>query len=747
MILRKREYLQALFCLILLFLPPLLVTGPILHQGDIPVNLEGMTLRAPWQEARVQDTDIQEVAGSDELIERYYPWYAFLNQAAANRELPLWNPYEGFGIPFMALWRTRAFSPFSLPLYFLPLSVALSVSLFAKLTIAGLCAYYVARRFQFTPAFSLLVAIPFQLSGIFLVAHWHPASDVAPFFPLILPCLQRLLLGDRRGWPYLALLIGIMTMGGDPESLAATLFFMYVLVIVYGIRTYQRDRIRGALLWLTLSSVVGLALAGIQLTPYVEFLQHGSLENKSGSFFTPWDLTSLFTPPILGDGAFAPQRAALWLPTGMVAFLLLPLWFSLRSFANRIRKRRLEALLFSIVFTFLFSAALGPWLRRIPGMALLDVTHFMIPFPLAMGILAGTTADEWVHLDAQKCQMALKKLFRLLPLCWALFLAAAIPLLWFGPAREFELVRLIPLAVCALCVFLLILITLLWPRPLFTALSLTLVTSALLWYVYQPHARVTPAARMTPQTQLTDALDHENNRVAGSEQLKNWPLSPYGVAQVYSPSGVMLHRGASFLSQTEDNPELLRLTASNQLILTKMDIKERFAALRPVLNIQEVLPSGAILLRDLQAHPRSRIVYRARQIAPGEAPPALRSDGPPLSEGGALPENSTDKSITEAGIRGTQFNLVEIVAESGNSGILVLADSWYPGWKVFLDGTLTPVFPVDIAFRGIEIGKGNHKAIFEYRPESLRLGMYITAGALILVLIGFRTFFRRHRAA
>lgn len=744
MVTRKREYVQALFCLILLFLVPLAVTGPTVYRGDVPVNLEGMSLRAPWQEVWPQDTPPQETAGSDELIERYYPWYAFLSQAGVNRELPLWNPYEGLGIPFLALWRTRAFSPFSLPFYFLPLSVAINVSVFAKLVIAGLCAYYVARRFQFTPAFALLVALPFQMSGIFLVSHWHPVSDVAPFFPLVLPCLQRLLLGDRRGWPYLALLIGIMTLGGDPESLVATLFFMYVLVIFYGLRTYQSNRIRGALLWLTLSSVVGIALAGIQLAPYVEFIKHGSLTNKSGAFFSFLDLSALFTPTPLENGAFASQRAALWLPAGLVALLLLPLWLSLRSFANRIRKRRLEALLFSMVFVFLFSAFLGPWLRRIPGMALLDTTHFLIPFPLAMGMLAGTAVDEWVHLDAQKCQMALHRLFRLLPILWTLFLAAAVALLWYQSRQEFPILQLVPLLLCAVCIVVLLFITLLWPRPLFAALSLSLVTAAFLWYVYQPHARFTPTARITPQTQLTRALEHDNSRVAGSELLNTWPLSPYGVAQVYSPSGVMLNRSGLFLNQAQKSPELLRLTASSQLVLTKIDIKERFAALRPILNIQEVLPSGAILLKDLQAHPRSRIVYMARKIASDEARPPLRADGPPLSEGGTLPENSSDKSTTEASIRGTGFNRIEVVADSNNSGILILADSWYPGWNAFMDGAFTPVFPVDVAFRGIEIGKGNHKAIFEYRPESLRLGLYITAGALILVLIGFRSFFQRH---
>ena len=430
---RKREYVQALFCLILLFATPVAVTWPTIVRGDAPVNLEPLTLLTPWQEARTDDVVAQDAEGSQELVERYYPWYSFLNQAWQHRELPLWSPFEGFGVPFLALWRTRAFSLFSLPFYFLALPVAIGVSVFMKLAVAGFCAYFVARRFQFTPAFSLLVAVPVQLTGVFVAAHWLPVSDVAPFFPLLLPCLQRLLLGDRRGWPYLALLVGIMTLGGDPESLAAILIFMVFLVIIYGLRTYQRDRIRSALLWLVVGSIVGVALAGVQLAPYAEFLRYGSLEPKTAPFFSLWDLGSLFAPPVLADGAFATQRAMLWLPAGMVGFLLVPLWLSLRPFANRIRKRRVEAYLIASLCVLAIAALFGAWIRRIPGLALLDASHFMIPFPLALSLLAATAADEWVHLDAQKCKIALAKLVWTLPLLWSVFFGATAVLLWFHP--------------------------------------------------------------------------------------------------------------------------------------------------------------------------------------------------------------------------------------------------------------------------------------------------------------------------
>lgn len=743
---RKRELIQSLFCLILLTIPPLLFLGPILQRGDLPLNLSGMTSRVPWQDIQSSEAVSTENSDSEELIERYYPWLTFLNQAGNKGELPLWNPYEGMGVPFLALWRTRAFSPFSIPLYLFPFATGLGISILAKLLVAGFCAYYMARSFQFTPFFALLAAIPFQLNGFFLVSPWHPISDVLPFFPLLLPCLQRLLFDELKLWPFLSILIGIMTLGGDPESLVAILFFIVILVIIYGIRTYQRDAIGHTLFWVVLSALIGLALAGIQLVPYIEFLHQGRLESKTDGFFKLWDLTHLFVPPILKEGAFASQRALLWFPTGMTAFLLLPLWLSLRSFSNRVRRRRLEALLWTVLFTTLIMALLGSWIRSLVGLSLFDAAHCLIAFPLAMGLLVSTTAEEWIYLSAEKCTFVLKKLTGLLPAFWLAYLVIMIILTRFSPDYQFTFGGVVPILLAAVSVLAVLAITFIWPRPLFTALSLSLLTAGLLWYIYQPQSRVTPESHINPKTMFTDSLDHENNRLAGTEQLQHWPLSPYEVMQIYSPSGIYLNRNSQFLNQSKNHPELLRLAASNQLILTKADIQERFAALRPVLHIKEVLPSGAILVKDLEAHPRSHIVYSVRKGTDDGTPVTLLADGPPVSEGPDLPQKNTDKTITEADIRYSGNNIVEVVAESHSFGVLVLVDSWYPGWKAFVDDVATPVFPVDIAFRGVEISKGNHKLVFEYQPQSLAIGKYVSAAALILLLIGLRRFLPQKHA-
>lgn len=739
MLRQKRELIQTGICIASLFVVPLLLATPAIKRGELPVDMTDLTTRTPWQEARSVGVDSSSNDAASPFIDRYYPWYAFMNQAGMKHELPLWNPYESFGIPFLALWRSRVLSPFSLPVYVLPLHTALGVSVFLKILVAGLCAYYAARRFLFTPPYAVLPAITFQMSGFFLVGHWHPAADVIPWFPLLLPFLQRMLLGDYRAWPYIALLVGIMTFGGDPETLTGILLFMFALTFVYGIRTYTPRHVPKAMTVLAISVALGLALATVQLAPFFEFLKHGNLSNEAPSSFHISDLAMLLAPQ--------PQSNTIttssWLPAGIVGFFLLPLWLAVRPATNRTRKRRLEAFLLTTL-SLLVLACFSPLFRHIPGLAQISTWNFAAPFPFALGLLAATAADEWVHLDADTCKRALKQLTWLLPLFWVPAFLISLLLAPDTPSDTLVPNTMMLTVVAAFVIFSLLLMTAFWPKEKLLIYSLSLTTATLSWCVYAPSNLATPADHIFPDTHFIRTLHGLGSRVAGTLQLRGWPISPYQIAQTYSPSGVILNRSQNFMEQANEQPKLLRLSGAEALLLTKEDVQERFSPLRPMLNIQEVFPSGAILLKDLQANKRVYVAHAGRSLDV-EAKQFLRASGPPLLEGGVLPESVPNSASATATITAETFNTMHIAATTNQPGVLVVNDSWYPGWHAVVDGTSAFVFPVDISFRGIEISEGNHEISFYYAPSSLIFGGYASLAALAIILFGIGTQYRSRR--
>ncbi|MBI5101002.1 MAG: YfhO family protein [Nitrospirae bacterium] len=77
---------------------------------------------------------------------------------------------------------------------------------------------------------------------------------------------------------------------------------------------------------------------------------------------------------------------------------------------------------------------------------------------------------------------------------------------------------------------------------------------------------------------------------------------------------------------------------------------------------------------------------------------------------------------------------VSIEAELDRSGILMLNDSNYPGWKVSVDGQEEIMLNVNYLFRGVFLDKGKHIILFTYQPMSFYIGLCISVVTLMLMI-------------
>jgi hypothetical protein len=77
-------------------------------------------------------------------------------------------------------------------------------------------------------------------------------------------------------------------------------------------------------------------------------------------------------------------------------------------------------------------------------------------------------------------------------------------------------------------------------------------------------------------------------------------------------------------------------------------------------------------------------------------------------------------------------NRLDLETKADRNCLLVLSDTYYPGWKAFVDGKETKIYRGDYAFRAIPLSAGNHQVEFVYDPLSFKLGI----GATILGILG-----------
>jgi hypothetical protein len=157
-------------------------------------------------------------------------------------------------------------------------------------------------------------------------------------------------------------------------------------------------------------------------------------------------------------------------------------------------------------------------------------------------------------------------------------------------------------------------------------------------------------------------------------------------------------------------------------------------------------PSKALVVfENPRALPRAYVTYRARPAPPAEELLAIlsRSDFDPLAEsylegGPGLP------AVSDAPLRGgpaaivrDEPALVEVDVELEAPGLLVLADTYFPGWQATVDDEPVDIHPANHLFRGVIVPAGQHRVRFAYRPRSLMLGIAASGvGIAVLLVLG-----------
>jgi len=87
---------------------------------------------------------------------------------------------------------------------------------------------------------------------------------------------------------------------------------------------------------------------------------------------------------------------------------------------------------------------------------------------------------------------------------------------------------------------------------------------------------------------------------------------------------------------------------------------------------------------------------------------------------------------------------IVVAVEGGSGGELILTDSFYPGWRAWVDGEPVSIRRADEAFRGVPVPPGTHTVEFRYEPASFRVGLFLslltlaalTAAAATVHLLG-----------
>jgi hypothetical protein len=162
---------------------------------------------------------------------------------------------------------------------------------------------------------------------------------------------------------------------------------------------------------------------------------------------------------------------------------------------------------------------------------------------------------------------------------------------------------------------------------------------------------------------------------------------------------------------------------------------------------------GLHIYENPRVLPRAYLAHRVEVVPDGEA--ALRrlnEDDFDPAQGAVVEGPVRGLSLSGEGITPATISLytplrVVVESESPRDGLLLLTDSYYPGWRAFVDGEEQPILRGNYLFRAVPVPAGRHSVEFVYAAGSFKTGLLISglAAGLLLLLVGARLFARLKR--
>ena len=123
------------------------------------------------------------------------------------------------------------------------------------------------------------------------------------------------------------------------------------------------------------------------------------------------------------------------------------------------------------------------------------------------------------------------------------------------------------------------------------------------------------------------------------------------------------------------------------------------------------------IYRFAGAMPRARLFGRIQKLDGDAMRPEAHLPIEPSPLGGSA--NGSSAGIPGvASIESSRPGRIEVVATSTSGGVLVLHDTYYPGWLAEVDGRPASILRAFVLFRGVEVPAGTHRVTFRFAPFS-----------------------------
>jgi hypothetical protein len=687
-----------------------------------------------------------------------YPLAHFQQECFRHGELPLWNPYNNCGVPFLAQWNTMPLYPPALIYLLLPLQWSLSFFCLLHLWFAGFGMYFLARRWAGNSFAAAFAGVAFAFNGLTLnLLMWPSHIATLSWMPWVVLAVE---MAWREGGRkiILAAFAGTLQMlAGGPEII----FLTWVLLLALWIQQFAKgESPRVSMLWrFPLVMALVIALAAAQLLPFLDLAAHS--QRSAGYADTRWSMpgwgwANFLVPMAFGmthtEGIFF-QNGQYWtssyyLGIGTLWLALLAVW--------TIRERRVWLLgavsLVALIFAFGENTFIYPALRKIiPQLSLMT-------YPIKYVILAAFLAPllaAFALAHQQNLRNVEKSAFqKRVVLVGTVLLALIAGILFWAWRFAFSTddVQATLLNGLSRAAFLILTGGLLFvltrenaPGLRHIAPLILILTAWLDVYTHEP-----------AQNPAVPSSVYELNLARAKLAMQPQPALGESRAMV-TPKATMDFINFA-LGDPKNNFLVKRLGyCANCNLLDAVPKVDGFFSLMPRENdglisllygatnanfpkLNDFLGVSQITAPDEFFHWQPRrtslpLVTAGQKPVFLDDPGTLRALTQPDFDGGKMvflpPEAKSLVTVTNqttARVINSQFKAqsVETEVEAAGPSLVVVAQTYYHDWRVYVDGKPVPLLRANYAFQAFQIPAGRHHVRLVYEDRMFQFGAAVS---------------------
>jgi len=707
-----------------------------------------------------------------DTIHQFLPWFHFDKESLKDFSLPLWNPYQGSGVPHIANMQSAFFYPLNIFVYLFNWKWGLLLLYFFKFFLVGLFSYLYLSEIGIDYRAAIIASIGAMYSGFMYMFEFQMTGAAFCFF-LGLLAIEFIIKSPDKFKGYLLLIIAfvVTVFTGHPEILffmvfVLGLYFMIRLLYTYGLsrNTYV------IIIRVGLFLLAGVAISAIQILPFLEYL-HASTVYLFRAGIKETSFYSLFMLlPAIGN-FFAKGMATIntssvnWINAGLNYIGVVLFICGIAGITNLFRNRfiRVYAVLLITSLLIPFNVPiLHNIFARIPGFDIAEKGHLLI-FSGYLLILSAAVYINAIIKERLKPKTINISVYFAVLIVFILYLTAGktytINTLLVYITLVFILITVVVLKVknknymSVILGFVVLLPTMLFllyarkpVKPAYFFPSNTIINTI---KRYNPPFRVLPIMRdglkaWEPDINtFYDIEDPRNYDTMGIKwydkfagDLLTYPevLNFLNVKFIIAPE--ITYSSVDYKHTGVEVPEPVIRQGNNISIYRN---RYSFDIDMPVNQFQPVVSAnGFTLYENTHAFNRAFMVYNYKVAdTRKKAFKLVKRYASQLSETAIILKKDTkytsfipDNTITTSGntvlFEKYTPNYIKLHVNTYSAGLLVISNTYFPGWHAYIDGRKTKVLKTDYAFQGVFLTKGTHEVELRYMPWSFVVGLILS---------------------